>query len=92
MESFEDQTYLTEERYLFRWISISKVVRYSLQVIACISCLQVIAWPANQAKVVNFCTCMELAESKQCVVGIILPKWPGHFGSSFVSTDFGNGP
>ena len=32
---------------------------------------------------------MELAESKQCVVGIILPKWPGHFGSSFVSTDFG---
>ena len=36
-----------------------------------------------------FCTCVELAESKQCVVGIILPKWPGHFGSSFVSTDFG---
>ena len=32
---------------------------------------------------------MELAESKQCVVGIILPKWPGHFGSTFVSTDFG---
>jgi len=32
---------------------------------------------------------VELAESKQCVVGIILPKWPGHFGSSFVSTDFG---
>ena len=25
---------------------------------------------------------MELAESKQCVVGIILPKWLGHFGSS----------
>ena len=29
-----------------------------------------------------FCTCVELAESKQCVVGIILPKWPCHFGSS----------
>ena len=25
---------------------------------------------------------MELAESKQCVVGIILPKWLGHFSSS----------
>ena len=25
---------------------------------------------------------MELAECKQCVVGIILPKWLGHFGSS----------
>ena len=25
---------------------------------------------------------MELAESKQCVVGIILPKWLCHFGSS----------
>ena len=25
---------------------------------------------------------MELAGSKQCVVGIILPKWLGHFGSS----------
>ena len=29
-----------------------------------------------------FCTCVELAGSKQCVVGIILPKWPCHFGSS----------
>ena len=30
----------------------------------------------------TLCACVELAESKQCVVGIILPKWPCHFGSS----------
>ena len=30
----------------------------------------------------TLCTSVELAESKECVVGIILPKWSGHFGSS----------
>ena len=36
----------------------------------------------NSIYIYIFCTCVELAESKQCVVGIILPEWPCHFGSS----------
>ena len=33
-------------------------------------------------QIVLLCACVELAECKQCVVEIILPKWLGHFGSS----------